>query len=457
MRLLPGLIALAGLIPASATYKLSAYNTPPSTSSSSSSSSSSSHSKSAPELSGSQATLALAHRLGLSRFHSVRPADDHVVTLLTQPQHGGHKDAGEDLFGGVKKDGQILVQISGVDGAKLFPGVEPVFVSDEEDAARVVEELLRPGDNSWVGRGKLYSVNDHSPREKQSHAKIYIAPAPSALYLWNEENWRNFVNLVGADLAEHFDESKSNDKMFALSFTELAHTLSKSAEFETARDNGALVSLSIPLLTLFPENSQQYSAALHILRDFFADLSPHLAKSTTLLVSSSPRVHEHTPPETLVTELKARKEIPLSAIPSDPVVSTTPPLTNTQKDKDKDKPKKPSVPITRVPRFFDSKSKCETQTNECSSRGKCVQTSTRWACRCESSLETTRSGKGKERVYWAGNACQKQDISAPFHLFLVFTIVIILAIVGAISAMYSMGGEELPGVLTAAQVHHKRQ
>lgn len=452
MRLLPSLLALVGLTAASATSKVAVYFAPPSSSSASTSSS-------VPSLTGSQAKLAVAHRLGLSRFHSISSEDDYVITLMSEKQN--QKDAGEELFGSRKSSGHIVVQISGVAPATLFPDAPPVFVADEE-AAEVVKDVLTSADGSWIGAGKSYTLNNYDAREaKMQHVKLYIAPAPAAVYLWSEESWNSFTNLVGDEAAAQFDSTNANHKMFALSYTELANAISKSSHFATAHSNGALVSITIPLLNLFTENSKEYATAVEILSDFFSNLSEHIAASTILLVSHSPRVHEHVSVSLAAAELKKRKEILISSHPVVPAPVSTITTTTTGVTASKDKPKKPTVPITRVPRFFDSKSKCETQTGQCSSRGKCIQsdypTAGRWACQCSSSLEKTRSGKGTMRVYWAGNACQKQDISAPFHLFLVFTIIIVLAIVGAISTLYSMGGEELPGVLTAAQVHHKRQ
>src|SRR5690606_32613400 len=141
---------------------------------------------------------------------------------------------------------------------------------------------------------------------------------------------------------------------------------------------------------LFPEHSAQYTTATAILSDFFSNLSTHLAAHTTILVSSSPRVHEHTPAESFAFgELKARKEIPLSSHPYEPA-STTGSSSSGTTTIAKDKPKKPTVPLTRVPRFFDSKAKCEAQTGACSAHGKCVQRDHpvpgRWSCRCESSV-----------------------------------------------------------------------
>jgi len=70
-----------------------------------------------------------------------------------------------------------------------------------------------------------------------------------------------------------------------------------------------------------------------------------------------------------------------------------------------------------------------------------------WSCKCHATTKETKPGAVK--TYWAGNACQKQDISVQFHLILIFTILMIGGITAVIAAMVSMGAQELPGVLTA--------
>lgn len=72
-----------------------------------------------------------------------------------------------------------------------------------------------------------------------------------------------------------------------------------------------------------------------------------------------------------------------------------------------------------------------------------------WACSC-------KGDDGKKTDKWAGAACQKEDISVPFNLFLVFGIVIILVSVWAVGLLYSIGDEPLPSVLSAGVAPAKR-
>ena len=68
----------------------------------------------------------------------------------------------------------------------------------------------------------------------------------------------------------------------------------------------------------------------------------------------------------------------------------------------------------------DSESTCIRATNNCSSHGSCVESMTSngcWTCLCVPSVRQVGDGTGRQTTYWAGEQCQKQDISVQFHLF----------------------------------------
>jgi len=93
---------------------------------------------------------------------------------------------------------------------------------------------------------------------------------------------------------------------------------------------------------------------------------------------------------------------------------------------------------------------CIQATNNCSSHGSCVESAASngcWACLCKPSIKTVGDGKGRQTTYWAGEQCQKKDISVPFHLFFWFTISLVLTIVLGVKLLWSVGDEEMGGVL----------
>jgi Domain of unknown function (DUF3844) len=67
----------------------------------------------------------------------------------------------------------------------------------------------------------------------------------------------------------------------------------------------------------------------------------------------------------------------------------------------------------------DSEAICVSATNNCSSHGSCVESIASngcWACMCKPSIQQVGNG-GTQTTYWAGEQCEKIDISTPFHLF----------------------------------------
>jgi hypothetical protein len=114
----------------------------------------------------------------------------------------------------------------------------------------------------------------------------------------------------------------------------------------------------------------------------------------------------------------------------------------------------------RIPNCFLSANSCETRTNSCSGgHGKCINRykdqpnhEACFACHCMSTV--VRDGSepgaiGEKTIRWGGNMCQKKDVSIPFWLLTGFTIAIVGMITFAISLLYSVGEEQLPGVIGA--------
>jgi len=118
-----------------------------------------------------------------------------------------------------------------------------------------------------------------------------------------------------------------------------------------------------------------------------------------------------------------------------------------------------------IPQCFASANSCMTQTNECSGHGECVNKyssgsgnatasagASCFVCACKATVVERGDGaptKGRKTVHWGGNMCQKQDISVPFWLIAGFTVTIIGAVSFAIGLLFSVGEEQLPGVIGA--------
>ncbi|KAI9647992.1 hypothetical protein NHQ30_002620 [Ciborinia camelliae] len=97
---------------------------------------------------------------------------------------------------------------------------------------------------------------------------------------------------------------------------------------------------------------------------------------------------------------------------------------------------------TTLPVCHASLDKCISSTHNCSSMGACYKKYTSqsgdcFACRCGAD-----SGRG-------GSACQKRDISGPFWLIFISSLVLVGLVSWGIGMLYSIGDEKLPGVIGA--------
>ncbi|TWU76382.1 hypothetical protein ED733_006498 [Metarhizium rileyi] len=111
-------------------------------------------------------------------------------------------------------------------------------------------------------------------------------------------------------------------------------------------------------------------------------------------------------------------------------------------------------PSERIKACYETKEACMAKTHDCSSHGECQDkyanaTGSRnkaacFACHCQS----TRSKSGSLTT-WAGPTCAKKDISAAFWLFAGFTLALVGITYMAISILFNVGEEKLPGVIGA--------
>jgi hypothetical protein len=112
--------------------------------------------------------------------------------------------------------------------------------------------------------------------------------------------------------------------------------------------------------------------------------------------------------------------------------------------------------ISRIPFRFPSLSECESGTKNCTGHGKCFRVlnsggeerTELYSCKCKPTVVTTKDGKNST-YQWAGNACQKIDVSTPFWLLAGTSIFLFTVISLGIGMLYTMGNEELPSVIGA--------
>ncbi|KAF9010606.1 hypothetical protein BDQ17DRAFT_1397279 [Cyathus striatus] len=119
----------------------------------------------------------------------------------------------------------------------------------------------------------------------------------------------------------------------------------------------------------------------------------------------------------------------------------------------------PQEPIGSISTCFASEDACNNGTNSCSGRGKCMQATKSgrscFVCTCSA----TKSGEGNnvKTENWAGQSCERKDISSPFALLAGTAVTLFLLIIGSVTLLYSVGDQALPSTLMATAVTAKRE
>jgi hypothetical protein len=111
-------------------------------------------------------------------------------------------------------------------------------------------------------------------------------------------------------------------------------------------------------------------------------------------------------------------------------------------------------PTERIKACYETEETCMAKTRNCSSHGTCLDKYAKadgssskvacFACHCQS----TRNPSGSLTT-WAGPTCAKKDISVAFWLFAGFTLALVGILYLAISILFNVGEEKLPGVIGA--------
>ncbi|VDB85235.1 unnamed protein product [Peniophora sp. CBMAI 1063] len=98
---------------------------------------------------------------------------------------------------------------------------------------------------------------------------------------------------------------------------------------------------------------------------------------------------------------------------------------------------------------------CVSATGGCSGHGSCAAGSragkTCYVCQCSASRD-----EGGRTTHWAGNACEREDVSSQFVLLAGTTIGLLAFFSAAVGLLVGMGSDELPGVLTGGAAPVKR-
>ncbi|KAJ6262710.1 hypothetical protein Dda_1266 [Drechslerella dactyloides] len=391
--------------------------------------------------------LALASRLGLSQFHQLGTGVN-VYKLQnvasTQPRLWTDK---QDV------DGTVMITVGGVANADGFFDRSPIFeienMPEVSEVGRLNRRLESEAEKVMATDAKsLYSnsnggfVDTVSP----AHASgIDLNP--------NINQWDAFESAVGASDASLFKSDQSSDVDFFEEYMVLKAIGEKTIEQVKAEKATIFVHLT-SLDSIARKDgikSQKHKLASKLmavaLKDVFAAASGY--PSIVGLVPPTPKNAKRIESSELVGVFESkhrRKEAPLAPshtpkFAAEPVSSVTP----LKKGKKGNKIARPR------PGCFESRDVCGNTTNSCNGRGTCMKSSTQsncWSCACNATVIKVKNKKNKT-TYWGGNACQKEDVSTPFLIFVTFAIGMTLAVIWTINQMLDLGGEELPGELSA--------
>ncbi|KAK9368989.1 hypothetical protein V1509DRAFT_622138 [Lipomyces kononenkoae] len=390
------------------------------------------HQHDIPSLRPAEARLVFAERLGVSRFHKLGFQGQDMKVLQLERFSGEHSGLWRD------QNENIVVVVSGVSSTKdVFTESRPAFyISDAPDAESfgslasgfISESQQLVGDLSvrifGDSQGGFITVVPDMDLCINGHQEVISrSQCVSAKADLNTDFKHNFV-----EFAEVFDATSSIEATFmdeALAFNSFINNFAQSVK----SDNQLAVLFFNGLnsiLMQYGAGSVKYNAASAIFNGLLQKLVLETAPSTPITAVLLPGGTQSS------SSKKTKRDGTTEAFGNQHISP------------------KVSVGILAEAPSYTTQEECETMTNFCSGgHGICMQMYGQediYGCSCISTYdETTR-----QRTYWAGDYCQKIDVSVPFQIFFWFLIISVLFLAWTIKAMISIGNEELPAVLAAA-------
>ncbi|KAI9764547.1 MAG: hypothetical protein M1840_008373 [Geoglossum simile] len=394
------------------------------------------------------ARLILARRLGLSRFHRLGGLDDG--TLHQVDSLGGRQQRLLSDIGHGRRPSSMVIVVEGVETpGDIIPSTKmsPSFFISDPPTSSANRILLR----DFVAQARSsHPLNGHLDFTARGDALM------GSITL--DENIP--VTILNECKAKFADTFKETDLL------QIGHH-----EANELHSFGALTQFqcgdikSIIHLTLLEKLARREGASGTAYRDAIMAIKNNLLqladspmenrKISVLLMPLNPRNTKRSdqpygsyssPIDRSATPQQSGHEVPLSDIGQPPRAS----------------PFKASKGLRGpISVCHSSLEECNGATRNCSGRGTCAlkyhsgnSSSAGGERVCFACLNCTAevkpiSGGGHKTTYWAGAACHKQDVSTPFLLLIVFTILMVGAVTWGIRLLYSIGQEDLPGVLAA--------
>ncbi|CUA74515.1 hypothetical protein RSOLAG22IIIB_11275 [Rhizoctonia solani] len=254
-----------------------------------------------------------------------------------------------------------------------------------------------------------------------AHARQDFTTAPSGLD-WHSDS--EFISkFEGDDIIETFKVPGKSAALFLEEIMAIQHF--RHGSWARSDDATNFATFEITALDLLAEeyghDSEQYRKAVDVI-EWLSILGWHEGETYSLIVTpqTEPAGHSYHQSRNIAAPIERRAPAP------------------------------GSLPIYSC---FQSAETCGNATSACSGRGSCIPVSragrTCYTCKCEPS----RSQDGMTTTYWAGQQCERKDVSSAFVLLVGTVFGVIVVVFGSVALLYSVGDEKLPGTLTGGAVH----
>ncbi|CAE6419100.1 unnamed protein product [Rhizoctonia solani] len=355
---------------------------------------------SSPSLTLPQTNKVLANHLGLDTYESLEDHGKEWQKML--------KSGMDSLFDGDQPPKSTMMFVLYTDRPQDLASM-PTFDYFPEQPSFYINSTLSRRDISALLSNYI------------AHARQDFATMPLGLDWHSDSNFAS--KFEGDDIIETF---KVPGKSAALFLDEImAIQYFRHGSWAKSTEAPSFATFEITALDLLAEefgrDSEQYRKAVDVI-EWLSILGWHEGETYSLIVTpnTEPVGHSYHQARNIAAPIERRAPAP------------------------------GSVPIYSC---FQSAETCGNATSACSGRGSCVLVSragrTCYTCRCEPS----RSQDGMTTTYWAGQQCERKDVSSAFVLLTGTVIGVLVVAFGSVALLYGIGDEKLPGTLTGGAVH----
>ncbi|BFZ55968.1 hypothetical protein PYCC9005_003009 [Savitreella phatthalungensis] len=342
--------------------------------------------------------------------------------------------------------GSVVLNIAGVGDSKhIFPDTKPLCHIDNSPRTEAYSDLMVKLLNQAEDlRGeRLEKVYGNSRR-----GGLYLSPPLKTVHehVRHGPSMDRFEKFYGKAIAQHFDMRIVEDRGFISELSALESFVdaigrAPAPSLDSQYAAGHLVGLEV-LINKYGAHSDQYSAAVKAYHQTLSTLYSRMVEVSgtqqRLIVALLPPIHEASTTGPLHGGILKRWE-ENEMLFGDQHVAPTLELTRSSDGRG-------------AGGCYKSQAACEEATDKCSGHGTCKKYMGQencYQCMCSPTVRnvTGSGGSGKKTTVWAGDACNKRDVSVEFQIFFWFTIMAIATLIWAIKLLASV---QIDGGILAA-------